>query len=105
MSVENEPHDGRHFDCDPCFKVKLASIQFQGIDAGQRRFTDKTRSNDMDAYKSLRRQGYQPNHVFGSAEVAAQAESKFEVEHSVVMAPSIRKEMAARVDEAKSVLA
>ena len=47
----------------------------------------------MSEYPILRRQGYQPRNVFGCAEVAAQAGSVFEVENSVVMAPSIRKEM------------
>jgi phosphohistidine swiveling domain-containing protein len=58
----------------------------------------------MDAYQKLRRQGYQPKNVFGSAEIAAQAETKFELEHSVVMAPSIRKEMETRMEDAKAVL-
>lgn len=55
----------------------------------------------MDEYQRLRRQGYQPQHVFGSAELATQAESKFEVEHSVVMAPAIRKEMESRMADLK----
>ena len=99
MSVINEDHTGQHQSCDACFKIKLRSIQFQGMEAGQRRFSERERTKDMDAYKTLRRQGYQPNHVFGSAEVAAQAGSKFEVEHSVVMAPTIRKEMDAHMSE------
>lgn len=69
--------------------------------AAERRNTDKTRDRDMWAYKQLRTQGVQPKHVFGSAEVAAQADSKFEVENHVVMAPEIRKEMEARMSEAK----
>lgn len=100
--IEYEPHDGRHENCDPCFKIKLRSVQFQGIEAGQHRFTDKERSRDMEEYKKLRRQGYQPRNVFGSAEIAAQAGSKFEVEHSVVMPPSVRREMESRMAEAQN---
>jgi len=100
--VEYEPHDGRHLNCDPCFKIKLRSVQFQGIEAGQHRFTDKERARSMDAYQRLRRQGLQPRNVFGSAEVEAQASSKFEVEHSVIMPPSIRKEMESRMEEAQA---
>jgi hypothetical protein len=58
----------------------------------------------MDAYKKLRHQGYQPKNVFGSAEISAQASTKWELEHSVVMAPNIRKEMESRMGEAKAVL-
>jgi hypothetical protein len=58
----------------------------------------------MEEYKKLRHQGYQPKNVFGSAEIAAQANSQFEVEHSVVMAPSIRKEMESRMADAKEML-
>jgi hypothetical protein len=100
--VEFEPHDGRHLNCDPCFKIKLRSVQFQGIEAGQHRFTDKERARSMDAYQRLRRQGLQPRNVFGSAEVEAQANSKFEVEHSVIMPPGIRKEMESRMAEAQA---
>lgn len=101
--MENEVHDGRHVGCAPCFAIKVRSIQFQGMGAADRRQSESERSRDMDEYKRLRRQGYQPQHVFGSAELAAQAGSTFEVEHSVVMAPSIRKEMEARMEDAKGV--
>jgi len=95
--LEYEPHDGRHQNCAPCYRVKLDSIQFTSVDAGQRRFTEKERDRDMDAYQKLRRQGYQPKNVFGSAEIAAQASTPFELEHSVVMKPSIRKEMESKM--------
>jgi hypothetical protein len=99
-----EPHDGRHLNCDPCFVVKMKSVQLQGIEAGQHRFTEKERGRSMDAYKRLRNQGLQPRNVFGSAEIEAQASSKFEVEHSVIMAPGIRKEMESRMTEAQAPL-
>lgn len=102
--VEFESHEGQHRSCPSCYRVKLASVQFQGIDAGERRHTEKSRSKDMDAYKQLRRQGFQPKNVFGSAEIAAQASTQFELEHSVVMAPNIRKEMESRMEEAKAPL-
>lgn len=98
--MELEQHNGQHQGCAECFRIKLSTLQFQGPAAGERRQTDASRSKDMDAYKGLRRQGYQPKHVFGSHEVAVQANSKFEVEHSVIMAPGIRKEMEARMQEA-----
>ena len=99
-----EPHDGRHTDCPPCFAIKLRTVQFQGIEAGQHRFTDRERDKDMAAYPVLRAQGYQPRNVFGSAELAAQAHSKFEIEHKVVMAPNIRKEMESKMNAAKEML-
>lgn len=101
--LEFEPHDGRHSGCQPCFAEKCRTLQFQGIGAGQRRHDEKTRSRDMDEYRRLRRQGFQPKNVFGSAEIAAQANSKFELEHSVVMNPGIRKEMESRMEAAKEI--
>jgi hypothetical protein len=105
MTVEYETHDGQHQGCAECFRVKLRSLQFQGIGASDRRQSDAERSKDMDAYKQLRRQGLQPKNVFGSSEIAAKASTTWELEHSVVMAPSIRKEMESRMDDAKGVLA
>lgn len=99
-----EPHDGRHTGCAECFRVKVATVQFTGRNAGQNRHDEKTRTRDMIEYKNLRNQGYQPKNVFGSAEIAAQAHSQFEVEHSVVMAPSIRKEMESQMQAAKEML-
>jgi hypothetical protein len=102
--ISVERHEGQHRGCAACFRIKCATIQFQGIDAGQHRFTEKERDKDMRAYKELRNSGLQPKNVFGSAEIAAQANSQFEVEHSVVMAPSIRKEMESRMADAKEML-
>ena len=102
--MEFEAHEGQHQNCRECFAIKIRSIQFQGMEAGQHRFTDKERSRDMDAYKTMRRQGIQPKNIFGSAEVAAQASSTFEAEHSVVMASSIRKEMEARRADMKEII-
>ena len=99
-----ETHDGSHRGCAECFRIKVASIQFSGSGADQRRFTEKERSRDMVEYKRLRQQGYQPKNVFGSAEIAAQAGSQFEVEHSVVMPPKIRKEMESQMAAAKEML-
>jgi hypothetical protein len=104
MSELYEAHDGRHQDCGPCFAIKLRTVQFQGMEAGQHRFTDKERDRDLREYKKLRQQGYQPRNVFGSAELAAQAHSSFEVEHKVVMAPNIRKEMESQMNAAKEML-
>ena len=102
MSEETfEAHVGQHMNCPPCFAIKLASVQLQSPAAGDRRRSEKERNRDMAEYPILRRQGYQPKQIFGCAEVAAQAGTEFEVENHVVMAPEIRKEMTARMAEAK----
>ena len=56
MNELYESHTGQHTGCAACFRIKLSTIQFQGIDAGQRRFTEKERSKDMETYKKLRNQ-------------------------------------------------
>lgn len=103
MRTETEAHLGQHQDCQPCFAIKLASIQLQGPASGDRRKVEKSRNRDMNEYPVLRKQGYQPRNVFGCAEVAAQAGSVFEVEHSVVMAPDIRKEMNKKLEIGKEI--
>jgi ribosomal protein L25 (general stress protein Ctc) len=77
--------------------ARLKTLQFQGPDAGQHRFTERERDRDMHAYRDLRHAGYQPKNVFGSAEIAAQASTTYELEHSVVMKPAIRKEMESKM--------
>ena len=96
-----EQHTGQHQGCQVCFAIKLSTIQLQGPASGERRRSEKERNRDMAEYPILRRQGYQPKQIFGCAEVAAQAGTEFEVENHVVMAPEIRKEMTARMAEAK----
>ena len=92
-----EPHQGQHQECAPCFQIKLGSIQFQGIGAGDRRQSEKSRTLDMEEYQKARRAGLQPKHVFGTHEVMAQAGSTFEIENSVIMSKEVRKEMNARL--------
>lgn len=101
MNELYESHTGQHTGCAACFRIKLSTIQFQGIDAGQRRFTEKERSKDMETYKKLRHAGYQPKNVFGSTEIAAMADTKFELEHSVVMAPHLRKELDSSIEASR----
>ena len=96
-----ESHTGQHLDCGPCFAIKVRSVSFTGAGADQRRHDDKTRSRDLESYQKLRRQGYQPKNVFGSTEIAAQANTKWELEHSVVMPANIRKEMDSRIEQTK----
>ena len=100
---ENEAHVGQHQDCPICFSIKCRSMNFQGPGAGDRRRSEKERTRDMNEYRTLRRQGYQPRNIFGSAEVAAQAGSTFEIENHVVMAPNIRAEMNERLAEGKAI--
>ena len=102
--ISVEAHEGQHTGCQECFRIKCATVQFSGRGADQNRFTEKERTRDMIEYKALRHQGFQPKNVFGSAEIAAQASSQFEVEHSVVMNPSIRKEMESQMANAKEML-
>lgn len=85
------------------FREKLLGIQFQGLEAQARRDKDTSLDMDLHAYKSLRDQGVQPAHVFGSAEIAAGASTKFEAEHHLVMSRDVRKEFLPRIADAKAV--
>lgn len=75
-------------DCGPdCFGCKAASIRFSGEltpnrtpEVVQQREFEKRMSRDNDAYRRLRREGYQPKAVQGAADVEQFATSRFEVE-------------------------
>lgn len=47
--------------------------------------SDKNFSKDGPAYKRLVKQGYQPDHIDGCAEIEARAESRVEVESMKVL--------------------
>ena len=99
-----DAHEGQHQGCPTCFTIKIRSLQFQGIGAGDRRSTEKTRGADMDAYKRLRMAGVQPQHVFGSSEVEKRAGSQFEAEHHLIMSPDVRKEFTSRLADSEAML-
>ena len=94
-------HDGQHYGCAECFKVKLRTVRFDTVQAMERRKEDRTFSADMDAYARLRRSGVQPKSIGGSAEVEAQASTKFEAEHKVIMSPQVRREFIPRIEDAR----
>ena len=41
---------------------------------------EKTLTEDGEAYKRLRRDGFQPKHINGSAQLEAEAETRYEIE-------------------------
>jgi hypothetical protein len=53
--------------------------------SGVARAKDAAYSKDADAYRRLRRQGLQPQHVRGSAEIETRANEKFEVERNMLV--------------------
>ena len=97
--MEHE-HDGTHPDCGPCFTIKIKSLNWQGTAAASRRSEDKTFSDDMAAYQRLRRNGVQPRHIGGSAELESQAMEKVEIEKGVIMSDPMRKQFMPRLKEA-----
>lgn len=52
---------------------------------GRNRQRDRTLAADMSAYRSMREQGLQPVNVNGSARIARDATSKFEVESGTIL--------------------
>lgn len=66
-------------DC-PCFKCKLASISFGTSAGAQGRAHEKAVRADIDAYRSLRKDGLQPKTVLGASEVARHARTEAQVE-------------------------
>ncbi len=75
-------------DCAPdCFGCRLSTINFSGTctpnrkpEVVQQNSFVKEMSRDLDAYRRLRAEGYQPKGVKGAGDVEQFATSKFEVE-------------------------
>jgi hypothetical protein len=85
----NPPHRDRHPQfVDGCFGCKALTIQLTPsaaptsadatLAAGLRE--EKTLDEDGSAYVRLRRDGYQPKHINGSAQLEAEAETRYEIE-------------------------
>lgn len=69
-----------------CFGCKAATLRFNGSE--QVREVDrreKTLVEDRRAYKDFRRQGIQPPHLKGTADLERTARSPLEVEHPQLM--------------------
>ena len=75
-------------DCPPdCFGCKAASIRFSGEctpnrkpEVHQQNEFARRMTRDNEAYRRLRKEGYQPKAVQGAADVEQFATSRFEVE-------------------------
>lgn len=91
VQVHAEPVEG-------CFMCKISTIDFGSSAMPTRHPTaaatearERRWSKDMPAYKELRAQGLQPPHIDGSAELAAKAETRFEVESGKVLPGQAKK--------------
>ena len=92
-----------------CFVCKISTISF-GSSAMPTRSPvatatearEKRWSKDMPAYKELRAQGLQPPKIDGSAELAAKAETRFEVESGKIM-PGQAKKIESTVNAIESI--
>jgi len=63
---------------DGCYGCRLSSVQVATSPAvKQVESRERALSKDLAAYRSLRRQGYQPEHLAGSAQVEATATDRF----------------------------
>ena len=93
-----------------CFPCKLASIHFapsamptRNPVAARAKAGDPQLDKDRDAYRRLRRNGEQPKHVGGSAEIEARANESFEITTGrIVDDPRDRKQYAQGFAEAPS---
>lgn len=90
---------------DGCYACRISSVLFSGSDSVKKvEKKERLLAKDRDAYKSLRKQGYQPQHVGGSAKLEANATNRHQIEHPRLWA-SLDKEGRAHIDEAASAAA
>lgn len=89
MTRRNPPHRERHPVYVPdCFGCKALTIQLTpsaaptSADASlaKMKAEEKTLTEDGEAYKRLRRDGFQPKNINGSAQLEAQAGTRYEIE-------------------------
>lgn len=83
----SHPSSCRDPYCDLSYRDHLTSIAISAAATPSRRpeavrinDTEARWHRDHDAYTTLRRQGYQPQHIDGSADLAARATSAAEIE-------------------------
>lgn len=80
---------------EDCFGCKVLSIRMDRGGAKAIDAADRTLSADLAAYKRLRRDGLQPRHVDGSADL----ETKVEGQHDIDLGRYVPREEMARVQE------
>jgi len=80
--MAEETHEGQHMDCDPCFKIKLGTIQFSGYTPQQQdwRQRDRDFARDAESYRRLRKDGVQPRGVDKSYMAERLATHKADIE-------------------------
>ena len=90
-----------------CWGCKAAGISFGAVSGPVSEMTqrERTLSADMDAYKRMRRNGYQPAHLRGSSVVEREARNPLEVSHPrlIGMSQDAREHAAAAVNVAATV--
>jgi len=90
---------------DGCYGCRLSSVQVATSPAvKQVESRERALSKDLAAYRSLRRQGYQPEHLAGSAQVEATATDRWDIE-APRLVRTLDKEGRAHIDEAAQVAA
>ena len=95
-------------ECEPsCFGCRLESVSFapsamptRNPGAARAAVKDPLLDKDRDAYRAMRRNGEQPKHVTGSAELMARANESCEITTGqVITDDSDRKRFAAAFDD------
>ena len=66
-----------------CFGCKATTLSFGAVEGPTSELAkrEKTLADDMAAYRRMRRNGYQPAHLGGSAVVEREARDPIEIEH------------------------
>ncbi len=102
-------HDVEACIVENCFQCKINSIQFSPA-ANISKMTPKVREQrefqeaamtDVEAYRRLRKEGFQPRAVRGSARLEKTAESRFEIESGYRLSSA---KVGAKYDEAMGYL-
>ncbi len=66
-----------------CFGCKVGTLTFGAVSGEVRELADREKvlAKDLDAYKRMRRNGYQPGHLGGSAVIEREARDPVEIAH------------------------
>lgn len=100
VGIHQEEHPEYVEGCDHCrwSSVSVAPsatpTRKGGAEAARINAGDKQLAKDRDAYKELRKQGYQPRNVDGCADLATRAVDRFDIERGhTVTDPAMKKEV------------
>ena len=105
VDAPDTEHNGQHYDCPPCFAIKVRTVQFGASTMPFRRpeavrltRDEKNLTRNLEAYKALRLSGVQPASTANAGDLA-NCDTKFEIESGNIVGAKMGKKIEGILDE------